>query len=155
MKSFDSIKQRLDVNGVKYEVVTFTDTAISARIEDTSLDHNYDPNNSIKTLIISTHDGYKGIILRGSDRIDQPKLKALVGKWRVVDGETLQKELEYIPGTICPLDLDMPIVIEQSALELKTWSMGAGANDKGFNVEVNEAIEHLPDHRDGSFKLIS
>lgn len=153
MKTFESIKANLETKGVKFEVVAFTDMAISARTEDTSLDHNYSPSNSIKTLIISTNDGNKAVILRGSDRIDQPKLKAIVGKWRVVDSDTLQNELEYVPGTICPLDLDMSIVIDQSALDLKIWSMGAGANDKGFNVEVQEAIKHLSGYKVGSFRL--
>ncbi|KKQ92249.1 MAG: hypothetical protein UT17_C0003G0272 [Candidatus Woesebacteria bacterium GW2011_GWB1_39_10] len=153
MKTFESIKTNLETKGVKFEVVTFIDTAVSARTEDTSLEHNYNPNNSIKTLVISTNDGYKGIILKGSDRIDQPKLKAIVGKWRVVDSDTLQKELAYVPGTICPLDLDMPIIIDKSALDLKIWSMGAGANNKGFNIEVTEVLKHLSEHKIEAVRL--
>ena len=155
MKTFETIKNNLETKGVKFETVTFTDVAVSARTEDASVDHNYNPSNSIKTLIISTNEGHKAIVLRGSDRIDQPKLKSIVGKWRVVDSDTLQKELEYIPGTICPLDLEMPIIIDQSALDLKAWSMGAGANDRGFNVEVIEAVKHLANYKVGSFKLES
>lgn len=145
MKTFDSIKTNLESKGIKFEEVTFTDIAISARTSDTSVDHNYNPEKSIKTLVISTKDGLMGVILKGSDRIDQPKLKAIVGKWNVVDGETLQKRLGYIPGTICPLDLDLPILVDEAANTLDIWSMGAGANDKGFNVETTVAINNLKD----------
>ena len=58
-------------------------------------------------------EGNKGVILKGSDRIDQPRLKAIVGKWRVVDSDTLEKELEFVTGTICPLDLNIPIIIDK------------------------------------------
>ncbi len=152
MKTFDSIKKNLKSKGVTFEIVKFSDTAISARTTDTSVDHNYDPNNSIKTLIISTKDGFKGVILRGSDRIDQPKLKSIVGKWRVVDSETLQNELEYLPGTICPLDLDILIIIDKSAIEMKVWSMGAGANNRGLNIEVEEVLKYLSKHQIESIK---
>lgn len=143
MKTFKSIKDKLDSRGVRYEEVRFTDTVISARTSDTSVDHNYDPNSSIKTLVISTNDGYKGVILRGSDRIDQPRLKAIVGKWRIVDSDTLEKKLEYMPGTICPLDFDFPMVIDKSTLDLEVWSMGAGSNNKGFNVTRDEVLRNL------------
>jgi len=147
MKSFDSIKAKLEEKGIIFEVVTFTDIAVSARTTDTSTDHNYNPANSIKTLIISTKDGFTGVILKGSDRVDQPKLKAIVGKWKVVDSETLQSDLGYIPGTICPLDLDLPLLIDEAATTLDTWSMGAGANDKGFNVKTEVALKALTKYR--------
>jgi len=146
MKTFDSIKARLEEKGIVFEVVTFTDIAVSARTTDTSTDHNYNPANSIKTLIISTKDGFTGVVLKGSDRVDQPKLKSIVGKWKVVDSDTLQNQLGYIPGTICPLDLDLPLLIDEAVSKLSMWSMGAGANDKGFNVEMVTALKNLNNH---------
>jgi len=152
MKTFESIKETLEARGIKFEVVTFADIAISARTTDTSIDHNYNPEKSIKTLIIGTKNGFVGVIMKGSDRIDQSKLKAIVGKWSVIDGETLQKQLGYIPGTICPLDLDLPILIDESANSLDIWSMGAGANNKGFNVETAIAVSSLKDGKIVSVK---
>lgn len=143
MIGFDDVIKILDTKRVKYEVVVFTDVSISARTTDTSKNHNYDPANSIKTLIISTKDDYKAVIARGRDKIDQPKLKAIVGKWRVVDAGTLQNKLGYVPGTINPLVLGIPVLIDTDASEMKLWSMGAGANDRGVNVEVKEAFKHL------------
>jgi prolyl-tRNA editing enzyme YbaK/EbsC (Cys-tRNA(Pro) deacylase) len=143
MKSFESVVQKLLFKGMSFEKIVFTDTAISARISDTSVDKNYDPNKAIKTLIISVKDYFKAVILRGSDRVDQVKLKALVGKWSVVDAETLAEKFKYLPGTICPLDLDLPILIDEKAMELDVWNMGAGALDKGISVNVQEALKYL------------
>lgn len=146
MKNFESIKRELKARGVMFEDVVFTDDAVSARLSDTSIDKNYNPANSIKTLIISTKDGYKAVILRGSDRIDQVKLKGLVGKWSVVDANILAERFQSLPGTICPLVLDIPILIDDQVLTLKVWSMGAGAVNRGVNVEVNEAVKHIGKH---------
>lgn len=143
MKTFESVKSTLIKKNIPFEIVSFTDIAVSARTSDTSIDHNYNPENSIKTLVVSTKEGQKAVILRGNDRIDQAKLKAIVGKWSVVNQIELENTLGYIAGTICPLDLDLPILVDESAKNLLTWSMGAGANDKGFNVQSDIAINNL------------
>jgi len=143
MRSFESVKNALRVKGVTFDEVLFTDTAVSARVTDTSMGKNYDPLHAIKTLIVSCKDGFKAVILRGSDKIDQAKLKAVVGKWSVLDSATLGTKFDYQPGTICPLDLDLPVLIDQDALNIEIWSMGAGAVDKGVNVKVEEALKHL------------
>lgn len=143
MKTFESVKSTLIKKNILFEIVSFTDIAVSARTSDTSIDHNYNPENSIKTLVISTKEGQKAVILRGNDRIDQAKLKAVVGKWSVVNQIELENTLGYIAGTICPLDLDLPILVDESAKNLSTWSMGSGANDKGFNVQSDITINNL------------
>lgn len=150
MKTFELVAQDLINKGVNFEKIVFTDTAISARISDTSVDKNYDPNMAIKTLVISTKNGFKGVILRGCDRVDQFKLKALVGKWSVVDAETLAEKFNYLPGTICPLDLDLPMLVDQKAMELEIWNMGAGAIDRGIKLVVQEALKHI-----GKYEIIS
>lgn len=150
MRTFESVSQNLLEKGVIFEKVVFTDTAISARLSDTSIDRNYDPSKSIKTLVISTKDGLKAVILCGSNRIDQAKLKAVVGKWSVVNAEDLIEKFDYQPGTICPLDLDLPMLVDEKALGLGIWSMGAGAVDRGINVEIQEALKHL-----GKYDVVS
>lgn len=151
-KTFESITSKLKAKGIPFEEVSFTDQAVSARTTDTSENHNYDPETVIKTLVISTSDGYKAVILKGSDRIDQPKLKAIVGKWSVVDAENLENKLGYIPGTICPLDLDLPVLIDEAVTTLKIWSMGAGANNKGLNIATEVVIKNLTDYKIISIK---
>lgn len=150
MRTFESVVQNLFEKGVIFEKVVFTDTAISARTSDTSVDRNYDPSNSIKTLVISTKDGLKAVILCGGNRVDQAKLKAVVGKWSVVNAEDLVDKFEYQPGTICPLDLELPILVDEKAMGLGIWSMGAGAIDRGINVDVQEALKHL-----GKYDVVS
>src|SRR5205807_1069947 len=85
MKDFKTIKNELELKGIDFEVVEFTDTAISARLTDTSKNKNFNPDNSIKTLLVNTGSGMKAVILKCDDLIDQTKLKKVVGKWTVVE----------------------------------------------------------------------
>lgn len=154
MNTFIAIKHKLISEKIKFDEVTFTDKAVSARIVDTSTNNNYNPDEAIKTLVIKTKSGFMAIILRGADRIDQAKLKKIVGKWSMIDFETLQVKFGYVPGTICPLALDLPFLIDELAATLKIWSMGAGAIDKGFNVTTQEVLKHLKNYKITSIRSI-
>ncbi len=145
--TFDIIKQNLTQRGIPFEEITFTDIAVSARTRDTSIDNNYDPHTAIKTLVISTKDGFKAVILKGDDRIDQSKLKQIVGKWSVVDKQTLENKFGYHPGGINPLVLDLPILIDKDAFALETWSMGAGDQTKGVNIKNQIVLKHLTQYQ--------
>jgi len=135
MKTFESIKQKLINKKISFEEITFLDEAISARETDNSVDKNYYPDNAIKTLIISTKEGYKALILKGSDRVDEKKLKKILGKWSVINSTTLKEKFGFLPGCVCPLDLDLPFFIDKKVENLDVWSMGAGDPKKGFNIK--------------------
>jgi prolyl-tRNA editing enzyme YbaK/EbsC (Cys-tRNA(Pro) deacylase) len=143
MKTFDSIKQKLVEAKIPFEEVTFLDEAVSARLVDSSLDRNYNPANAIKTLIISTKDGFKAVILKGKDRIDEFKLKDIVGKWSFILKTELIERFEFLPGCVCPLDLNLPFLIDKSVLNLKIWSMGAGDKKKGLNIASEIVLKNI------------
>ena len=141
--NLEKVSEILKNKGIGFEVITFTDEAIAARSEDTSIDHNYDPKNAIKTLVIKTKDGFKAIILKGEEKIDSAKLEAVVGKWTVVSEEILLNEFGFIPGTVCPLALDLPILVDENAMEMSVWSVGTGEIKMGFNVKKDEVMAIL------------
>lgn len=134
MNTFNSIKQNLINRGISFEEITFTDEAVSARTVDSSVDKNYDPQTAIKTLIITTKEGYKALILKGDDRAGKEKLNKLVGKWSIVSANILKKKFGFLPGCVCPLSLDMPFLIDKATLDIPIWSMGAGDVKKGLNI---------------------
>ncbi len=145
MKDFITITTELRERGIDFEEVHFSDVVISARISDTSKDHNFNPQNAIKTLLIKTSKGINGVVLKGDDKIDQVKLKAIVGKWSVVDKLTVENELKMVVGGICPLVLDFHILIDKNVLKLDILSMGAGDVSKGLNVKADVFKNSLAD----------
>ena len=143
MKTFESIKQKLVSQKISFEEITFNDEAISARKIDNSIDKNYKPGNAIKTLIISTKEGHKALILKGNDRVDGKKLNKIIGKWSVVDSNSLTEKFGFLPGCVCPLDLNLPFLIDKKVEGLDIWSMGAGDPKKGFNIKKDVAISFI------------
>lgn len=143
MKTLNSIKQKLINQKIPFEEVTFIDEAVSARKIDSSVDKNYNPGNAIKTLIISTKKGYKALILKGNDKVDEEKLNKTVGKWSIISPNTLKEKLGFLPGCVCPLDLDLPFFIDKKAESLNVWSIGAGNINKGLNIETKIVLQHI------------
>ena len=143
MKTFKSIKQKLFDKKIPFGEIAFTNQAVSARKIDSSVDKNYNPKTAIKTLIISTKDRYKALILRGEDRADEKKLNKLVGKWSVVNPTILKGKFGFLPGCVCPLDIDLPFLIDKNVVDLEVWSMGAGDPKKGFNIKKSIAISFI------------
>jgi prolyl-tRNA editing enzyme YbaK/EbsC (Cys-tRNA(Pro) deacylase) len=141
MNDFEVIKNKLEKIGVAFEVVIFNDVAISARDTDSSVGHNYNPANAIKTILVKAKGKYYGIILRGGDKIDDKKLDRVIGKWSVVSGLTLAETFGFVPGTVCPLVLEVPIYADIKVLDLNQWSMGAGSPDRGINVKLDEVTK--------------
>ncbi|MFH1896509.1 MAG: YbaK/EbsC family protein [bacterium] len=93
---------------------------------------------------MDTKDGFKAIILKGADRIEQKALKKLVGKWNIVAPEVLEKQFGFLPGCVCPLDLDnVDFLVDRAVLELERLNMGSGDIKKGIILT-----------RDGLLKVI-
>lgn len=142
MKTFTSICDGLIKRNVTFETIEFADVAVSARTTDTSLAQNYNPQNAIKTLIVRTTKGLVAVILKGSDSVDEHKLEAIIGKWSIVSSKTLST-FGFTPGAVCPLDIDLPIIIDSNATTMTTWSMGAGDIKRGLNVSTKECLHIL------------
>ena len=141
MKNFTEISNTLKALGIDFEVITFTDEVVSARTVDTSVDHNYNPKNAIKTLVITTKDGFKAVVLDGNEKIDSQSLESLVGKWSVVDEDTLQSEFGFVPGTVCPLVLGVPLIVDENMINKDVWSMGSGEIKIGLNVKSADILK--------------
>jgi len=143
MWNFDKVTKHLNSKGIPFEEVEFSDTAISARLADTSLKGNYAPANAIKTLLVKGKTGVVAVILKGEDKIDSEKLKALIGKWSVVTTGELETDFGLIPGGINPFVLDVPVFVDEQVLTLKVLSMGAGSVSKGINMKTEDFANNL------------
>jgi len=143
MWTFEKIKEKLNSRHIPFEEVAFSDTAVSARMTDTSVNGNYDPRNAVKTLLVKGKAGVFALILRGEDKVDTDKLKELIGKWSVVTAPELETNFGLVAGGINPFVLDVPILLDESVLQLTTLSMGAGSVTQGINIKTDDLIKHL------------
>lgn len=147
MHSFVTVTKFLKVRRIPFDEVHFTDSKVAARTTDTSRDGNYDPATAIKTLILKTKESFAAVILKGDESVDQKNMKELTGPWSVADGETLETRFAFVPGTVCPFLLDIPVYINETVLSLDIWSMGAGDVTKGINVKKDDVLKNLKAYR--------
>ena len=143
MKNLKTITELLNQKNIDFEIINFKDNAISARTIDTSLAGNYDPKNAIKTLVVRSKDSYKAVILKGTDTVNNDKLKTIIGKWSVVSKDVLESVFGFEAGSVCPLVLNIPLLVDCETLKLSGWSMGAGENNKGLNVTIDQIKKSL------------
>lgn len=136
MFDFAKVEELLAKKEIPFEMVEFPDEVISARLEDNSVTRNYDPRNSIKTLVVETKEGFAGIVLRGEDRLDSKSAKEILGRWSIVKPDVLENDLGFKIGGINPFCLDMPLYVDQSVTQLNLLSMGAGSQSMGVNIET-------------------
>ncbi len=141
MFDFEKVKEYLSEKGIPFEEITFPDEVISARARDNSLTKNYNPSNAIKTLVVETKEGFVGIILKGLDRLDSKKAKEILGRWSIVDTDTLENKLGFKVGGINPFCLNIPLFIDKKIKNLQILSMGAGSQSKGMNIESKWLFE--------------
>ncbi len=149
VKTFEKISEKIKKLSIPFEEISFTDKTVSTRQKDTSIKGNYIPEEAVKTIVVKTKKGIKAVILKGTNQIDQLALKAIVDKWSIVSPEVLEKETGFLPGCVCPLDLDVPILIDKSVLEMENWNMGAGNIYKGIAIKKNDALKII-----GSFQTV-
>ncbi|HOX40576.1 MAG TPA: YbaK/EbsC family protein [bacterium] len=89
-----------------------------------------------KTIMLKTPKGFVGIFLRGYDRLDMKRLdQYFMGKVRFANAEEVKEHANVDPGAVCPLLLNVPLYIDQRALELKNTHFGSG--DHMFGIEMN------------------
>ena len=143
MQNNEFIINKLKERNIPFEEIEFTDNAVSARTADTSENHNYNPNNSIKTILVEGKTGVFQLLLRGEDLIDQQKVKSIIGRWRIIPKEVLEHEYGLVVGGICPLTVDFPCIIDESLMNNYIWGMGAGDVNKGLNITKDVAVKNI------------
>jgi len=73
-------------------------------------------------------------IVRGSDKIDFKKLKSLIGKSSVASREEVHAVTGVEPGAVCPLLLDVPVIVDGRVLSLEKLNFGSG--DHLYGIEI-------------------
>ena len=97
-------------------------------------------DKTIKTLIISTEDSGKdklvALALRGDHQINELKVKKILGingDLCLASEEEIKKALNCHPGSIGPVDLNLPLIVDSSAACVSNFV--CGANKDGYHFK--------------------
>ncbi len=120
--------------GVEYRIIELRDRAIS--VEDV-IEYSKEPINPeeiCKTIIVKHKKQYYALFLRGSDKIDFSKLKELIGKSSIASRAEVKEITGVDAGAVCPLLLDIPVIVDRRVLGLERLNFGSG--DHLYGVEI-------------------
>lgn len=107
-----------------------------------------EPDASVKTLIVSRSEGgLVALVLRGDHELNEIKAKdqPLVAEpLRFADEREITEVLRCSPGSIGPVGLDIPVIIDRSAAHLADFVCGANEDDyhyTGVNWERDTPLQ--------------
>lgn len=153
MANLADIKEYLNQSDVPYKIVDVGTNIFNAEAIKES---GVNPDEVIKTLIIRIpseqsdqkiersfkESAFLALVVRGRDRVDFKKVRALYGKKSEFAKPRKVKEIVGVPvGAVCPVLLEVPLVVDRVVLDLEKVHMGSGELNKGLEMNANDFLQ--------------
>lgn len=95
----------------------------------------------VKTLLVRTNDGFVALCLRGEDRVDFKKVRAICGdRTEMARPEEVLKVVGVPIGAVCPILIGVPIIVDEKVMEIETINMGSGDLEKGLEMKLKDLL---------------
>ena len=135
------VQDILDEKNIPYRIIELKQRAITVNevIEYSVGDIN--PDEICKTILVKQKKQFYALFLRGANKIDFKKLKSVIGKASIVSREDVIEITGVKPGAVCPLLLDVPLIVDVRVLELEKLNFGSG--NHLFGVEISSSDLNL------------
>ena len=124
--------------GIMYRLIELKDRAISV---DDVIEYSKEPINPdeiCKTILIKQKKQYYALFLRGADKINFKKLKQLIGKSSIASRTEVKEITGVNPGAVCPLLLDVPVIVDSRVLGLDKLNFGSGNHLYGVEISSGD-----------------
>ncbi|PKM31058.1 MAG: proline--tRNA ligase [Gammaproteobacteria bacterium HGW-Gammaproteobacteria-11] len=141
------------------ESKSLVDTPNQFSIEEVSQHLGVASNRTIKTLVVLASaiegkpQGLVALVLRGDHELNEIKAEnhpAVHAPLTMASESQIQQAIGCKPGSIGPVGLDMPVIVDHSAAHLADFVCGAnqdGQHFKGVNWERDAQISEVADLR--------
>lgn len=141
------------------ETLREVDTPGVRTIDDLHKKYGFTPERGVKTLIVeaaenrSNTTGLIALILRGDHELNPlkvEKLPAVKTPLTMADEKAIRKAIGAGPGSLGPVDLPIPTIVDHAAAALADFTCGANKDDKhltGVNWERDVALTETVDLR--------
>ena len=140
------IEDILGARNIPYRIIELKDRAITVSdvIEHSVEDIN--PEEICKTILVKQKTRYYAVFLRGADKIDFKKLKDVIGKVSIASRVEVLAVSGVEPGAVCPLLVDIPVLVDRRVLRLKKLNFGSGNHLFGVEIAAGD-LELVLDYR--------
>jgi prolyl-tRNA synthetase len=110
------------------------DTPDQHSIEEVSQFLNITADKCIKTLVVKgQNDQLVALVLRGDhelNRVKAEKIPDVAKPLEFASAEEIEKSLNCTPGSIGPVNINIPVIVDHSALHVADFVCGANENGK-------------------------
>jgi prolyl-tRNA editing enzyme YbaK/EbsC (Cys-tRNA(Pro) deacylase) len=128
------VQDILDSKNIPYRIIELKDKAISINDVIKYSKEEINSEEICKTILVKQKIDYYALFLKGSDRIDFKKLKEVIGKSSIASKVDVLKITGVDAGAVCPLLLDIPIIVDVGVLSLEKINFSSG--NHLFGVEI-------------------
>ncbi len=135
------------------EDMTLVDTPGAKTIDQLTESLQVKASQTVKTLIVKGTDGLVALILRGDHELNSVKAEAvenIISPISFASQEEVKAAIGTEPGSIGPVGLNIPIIIDQSVAVMSDFICGANQQEKhltGVNWERDLPLPQAADLR--------
>jgi len=138
----------LKERGVGYRVIELKDRAISVEDVIRFSKEEIRPEEICKTIILKDRGGSMyAIFLLGDQRIDTKKARQVIGgKVSIASFREVKETTGVEPGAVCPLLVDIPVLVDRRVLTRERLNFGSGNHLYGLEIR-SEDLAKVVDYR--------
>ena len=139
------VQDILELKNISYRIIELWDRAISVEDVIAYSKEPINPKEICKTILVKHKKQYYALFLRGSDKIDFSKLKGLIGKASIASMAEVKEITGVDAGAVCPLLLDIPVIVDKRVLKLERLNFGSSDHHHGVEIassDLGKVLEH-------------
>lgn len=145
MKQETYAAKMLKERGIEFRLIKLSDRAISVDDVVKFSDGSVKADEICKTIVVKDSNNFYALFLLGSDKIDFSKAKNVIGKKiSIASADEVKRAAGVEPGAVCPLLLNMPMIIDKKVFTKKKINFGSGDHLHGIGMkpeDLERAIE--------------
>ncbi|MEM7821731.1 MAG: YbaK/EbsC family protein [Candidatus Aenigmatarchaeota archaeon] len=136
------LTNQLKERGIKFRLIELKDRAITVEDVVKFSKEDIKPEQICKTLIVKTNKGYVGVFLKGDKKINLDRLRGVLNsKVNLANLEEVKEASGVERGAVCPLLLDIPLVMDEEVLDLERVNFGSGDCLYGIEMKPEDILK--------------
>lgn len=130
----------LDSHGVDYRLIELEERALSIEDVIRFSKEEIDVDEICKTMILKDREGGRyAVLLLGGDRVDYGKASKAIGrKVSIASFREVREAVGVEPGAVCPLTLEMDLLVDHRVLDRERINFGSGDHLYGLEIRARD-----------------
>ena len=143
------VEKILNSKKTPYRLISLREKSVSAK--DVVKHGNVNEDEICKTIIVKDKKrNFYACFLKGINMIDKDKVKVIVkSKITIATHDNVREVAKANPGEVCPLLLNVKVIIDKNVLKLKMVNFGSGDLFFGIEMALKDFLKVLDNYETG------